>query len=43
MTHPNIYPIYELLEHIKGIVLQIQNYRSSMTLGSNRRADEGSQ
>ena len=34
MTHPNIYPIHELLE--KGPTLQIQNYRISMTQGNNR-------
>ena len=36
MVHPNIYPIYELLECMKGLVLQIQNYRISMTQGNNR-------
>ena len=36
LAHPNIYPIYELLECMKGLVLQIQNYRISMTQGNNR-------
>ena len=39
MTHPNIYPIDELLECIKGLVLQIQNYRISMTQSKNRLAE----
>jgi hypothetical protein len=29
--HPNIYPICELLECVKGVVLQIQSCRISMT------------
>ena len=33
---PNIYPMYELLEHMKGLVLQIQSYRLSMTQSNNR-------
>ena len=36
MAHPNIYPIYELLECVKVPVLQIQNYRISMTQGNDR-------
>lgn len=36
LAHPNIYPIYELLEHVKGPVLQIQSFRISMTQGNNR-------
>jgi len=24
-AHPNIYPIYELLEHAKGLVLKVQS------------------
>ena len=35
-AHPNIYPIYELLVHMKGPFLQIQNYRISMTQGNNK-------
>jgi hypothetical protein len=31
-----LYPIAELLECTKGLVLQIQNYRISMTQGNNR-------
>ena len=31
LAHPNIYPIYELLEFIKELVLKIQNYRISNT------------
>lgn len=31
----NIYPIYELLESVKGRVLQIQSSRNSMAQGSN--------
>lgn len=29
--HPNTYSIYELLEHMKGQVLQNHSYRISMT------------
>lgn len=29
--HPNTYPIYELLEHVKGWILQNQGCRISMT------------
>jgi hypothetical protein len=36
LVHPNNYPIYEQLECMKGLVLQIQNYKISMTPGSNR-------
>ena len=36
LAHPNIYPINELLECMKGLVLQIQNPRVSMTQGNNR-------
>ena len=36
MAQPNIYPIDELLEYIKGLVLQIQNYRIPITQGNNR-------
>jgi hypothetical protein len=34
-AHPNIYPIYELLEYMKGLVLQIQSRSISMTQGNN--------
>ena len=30
------HPIYDLLEHVKGPVLQIQSSRVSMTQGTNR-------
>lgn len=40
VAQPNIYPIYELLEHLKGSVLQIQSWRVSMTQGNNRIAFE---
>ena len=36
MAHASTYPIEELLECMKGSVLQIQNYRVSMTQGDNR-------
>ena len=36
LAHPNIYPIYELPECVKGLVLQIQSCRISMTQGNNR-------
>jgi hypothetical protein len=41
VAHPNIYPIYELLEHVKKPVLQIQSCRLSMTQGNNRRSGRG--
>jgi hypothetical protein len=28
---PNIYFIYELLEHMKGLIMQVQSCRISMT------------
>ena len=31
LAHSNIYLIYELLEHVKGLVLQNQSCRISMT------------
>ena len=36
MAHPNSYPIYEVLENMKGSVLQIQKCRIPMTQGNNR-------
>lgn len=36
MVHPNIYPIYDLLECVKELVLQNNNYRISMTQGNSR-------
>jgi hypothetical protein len=35
VAHPNIYPIYELLEFVKGPVLQIQVCRIFTTQGDN--------
>lgn len=34
LAHPNIYPTYELPEHVKGLVLQNQRCRLSMTRGN---------
>jgi hypothetical protein len=34
LAHLNIYPIYELLEHMKGLVLQIQSFMVSRTQGN---------
>lgn len=36
MAHLNIYPICKLLECVKGLVLQIQNYRIYITHANNR-------
>ena len=36
LAHTNKYPIYELLEHVKGWSLQNQSCRISMTQGSSR-------
>lgn len=36
LAHPNNYPFYELLESMKGPVLQIQGCRISMTQGNSR-------
>ena len=36
LTHPNIYPSYDLLEHMREPVLQIQSCRISMIQGNNR-------
>ncbi|MEJ1288253.1 GRIP and coiled-coil domain containing 2 [Cricetulus griseus] len=38
VAHPNIHPTYELLEHMKGPVLQIQSCRTSTTQGNNRQS-----
>ena len=35
LAQPNI-PIYEVLEHVKGLILQTQSFRISMTKGNNR-------
>lgn len=36
LDHPSIYPIYELLEPVKGLGLKSQSYRISMTQSNNR-------
>ena len=36
LVHANIYPIYELLECMKGLVLWNKNCRIRMTWGSRR-------
>ena len=36
LAHPNIHFIYELLEPVKGMHLQMQSSRISMTQDSNR-------
>jgi hypothetical protein len=36
LAHPNIQSIYELLECVKGPVLQIQNNKTSVTQNDNR-------
>jgi hypothetical protein len=36
LTHPNICMTYELLEHMKWLVLQIQSCRISNAQGDNR-------
>ncbi|ERE69438.1 small conductance calcium-activated potassium channel protein 2 [Cricetulus griseus] len=35
-NHPNTYPIYELLKCAKGLVVQNQSFRISMTQGNSR-------
>ena len=41
MVYSNIYPINELMELMKRPVLQLQNYRISMTQGNNRISERG--
>ena len=36
MAHPNTYPIYDLLELVKGLVLWNQSFRIFMTQGNSR-------
>ena len=36
LANPNIYPIDELLKHMKGPVLPIKSFRISTTQGNNR-------
>lgn len=38
LAHTNIYPMYELLECVKGLVLKTQRRRISLTRGYNRIA-----
>ena len=35
-VHPNTYPIYDLLDCVKGLVLQNQSCKISTTRGNNR-------
>lgn len=42
LAHPNIYPIYELLEHAKEQLLQIQSCRVSMAQSNNRVSEKSS-
>lgn len=35
-THPNIHPIYDLAQHLKGPVLQFQSFKISMTQDNSR-------
>ena len=37
LAHPNIHPDCDPLEHVKGLVLQTQSCRISMTQDNNRR------
>ena len=39
LAYSNIYPIYYLLEYVKGLVLQIQSCRISTTQTNNRRSE----
>jgi hypothetical protein len=39
LANLNIYPIYELLQSMKGLVPQMQNYRISTTQGNNRLSE----
>ena len=40
LAHLKIYPIYELLEHVKGLILQIQSCGVFVTLGNNRTSEK---
>ena len=37
LAHPNSYLIYDLLEHVKKLVLWNHSHRNSMTTGNSRR------
>jgi hypothetical protein len=39
LANPNTYSIYELLVHMKVLVLQIQSYRITITQGNNIRVE----
>jgi hypothetical protein len=42
LAHQNIHPIYELLEQMKRLVLQIPSCGHSMTQGDNRITEKSS-
>ena len=42
MAHPNIHLICDLLEHVKGLVLQTQSCRISTAQGNSRIAKRSS-
>ena len=42
LAHPNIYPIYKLLEPLKGLVLQMQSYRIFFTHRNKRISETNS-
>lgn len=39
LAYPNIYSTYDLLEHVKGLVMQNHSLRISMTQGSSRTSE----
>ena len=39
MALPNIYPIFDLLERVKGLALQDHSYRIFMTWGNSRLSE----
>lgn len=43
LVHTDIYPIYNLVKHMEGLVLQIQSYRISMGQNSNRISERSPQ
>ena len=36
LAHASIHPVYDLLDHVKGLILQIQSCRSYMKQRNNR-------
>jgi hypothetical protein len=40
LAYPNIYPIYELQEHVKGLMLLNQSCRISITQSDNRISEK---